>query len=75
MKMLKKLSIFLFVFYLCRVTGPGSTQYLGANGTAVNTIQEAVYFGSVGEAYAKQKQLGNEWSIVDQGVTATGKIG
>lgn len=75
MKMMKRLSFFLFAFLLYKVSGPGSVAYLGVAGNTVNTIQEARQFASIGEAYSMQKTLGNEWSIGGEGANSVGKIG
>ena len=60
MKMMKRLSFFLFAFFLYKVSGPGSVAYLGTTGNTVSTVQEAFKFGTIGEAYNTQKTLGTE---------------
>ena len=66
-KIISQVLVFAFVFVLVQNGGPGATKehtyYSGGKSNTTTTESSAHVFQTIGEAYAKQLELGNEWRI------------
>ena len=55
------------VILLAKVAAPGTaTSYCGVNGAVVSSVEQAMKFDSIKDAYAKQLEYGEGWQIVTE---------
>ena len=67
-KNLVRFLVLVFVMYLVKITGPmaanESLYFKGDVGQTTTNIEEAVPYENIQDAYAKQIELGTDWSIL-----------
>lgn len=66
-KIISQVMVFAIAFVLIQNAGPGASKetvyYAGGKSSTTTNANNAHVFNTVGEAYAKQIELGNEWNI------------